>query len=48
MGVISLGEDEIVRSLSRDRKVLSAEPFSILDPDMLLCPLSLTPAQGPS
>jgi hypothetical protein len=28
MGIISLGKDGIMRSLTSDRKVLSAEPFS--------------------
>jgi hypothetical protein len=28
MGVISLGKDGIMRSLTSDRRVLSAEPFS--------------------
>lgn len=48
MGVISLGKDGIMRSLNRDRKVLSAKAFSILGPDMLLRPLFLIPAQDPS
>jgi hypothetical protein len=32
MGVISLGKDGIMRSVTHDRKVLSAEPFSIPRP----------------
>jgi hypothetical protein len=33
MGVISLGKDGIMRSVTSDRKVLSAEPFSTLYPN---------------
>jgi hypothetical protein len=36
MGVISLGKDGIMRSLTFDCKVLSAKPFSTLIP----CPIS--------
>jgi hypothetical protein len=36
MGVISLGKDGIMRSLTGDRKVLSAEAFSTVNLD---CPL---------
>jgi hypothetical protein len=41
MGVISLGKDGIMRSLTSDRKVLSAKPFSTL----ILCPKLLRAPQ---